>query len=162
VTTATGTGTATLTPSTGVLVNLKAIDESSLPTADKPNMVFPHGFFSYTIQGLISGQTVTLEIAVPDNIPIGSEYWKCQNNQWTKLNIGDDDGDNIITITLVDGGVGDDDGLANGVIVDPGGVGISSMFVVPESELGGLAAMGVCLAAFVALALVTKRRNALS
>jgi hypothetical protein len=37
--------------------------------------------------------------------------------------MGDDDGDNVITITLVDGGLGDDDLTANGVIVDQGGPG---------------------------------------
>nr|QNO51665.1 hypothetical protein IGDPAKFA_00019 [Methanosarcinales archaeon ANME-1 ERB6] len=39
--------------------------------------------------------------------------------------MGSDDGDNVITITLVDGGLGDDDGTANGVIVDQGGPGMS-------------------------------------
>jgi len=37
--------------------------------------------------------------------------------------VGSNDGNNVITITLVDGGLGDDDGLSNGVIVDPGGPG---------------------------------------
>jgi hypothetical protein len=34
------------------------------------------------------------------------------------------DGDNIITLTIRDGGFGDADGVANGTIVDPGGPGI--------------------------------------
>jgi hypothetical protein len=37
--------------------------------------------------------------------------------------MGSDDGDDVITITLVDGGLGDDDGTADGVIVDQGGPG---------------------------------------
>jgi len=39
--------------------------------------------------------------------------------------MGSDDGDPVITITLVDGGLGDDDGTANGVIVEQGGPGMS-------------------------------------
>lgn len=35
--------------------------------------------------------------------------------------MGSNDGDNIITVQLTDGGGGDDDGIANGVIVDQGG-----------------------------------------
>ena len=35
----------------------------------------------------------------------------------------DDDGDNVLTLTLTDGGLGDDDGLPNGEIVDLGGPG---------------------------------------
>jgi hypothetical protein len=38
--------------------------------------------------------------------------------------MGSDDGDNVITITLEDGGLGDDDGECNGVIVDSGGPGV--------------------------------------
>lgn len=37
--------------------------------------------------------------------------------------MGSDDGDNMITITLVDGGLGDDDGDDDGIIVDQGGPG---------------------------------------
>jgi hypothetical protein len=39
--------------------------------------------------------------------------------------LGDDDGDEILTLTLTDGGAGDADGVANGEIVDPGGVASS-------------------------------------
>jgi hypothetical protein len=38
--------------------------------------------------------------------------------------LGSDNGDNILTLTLTDGGPGDADGLANGTIVDPGGPGL--------------------------------------
>ena len=38
--------------------------------------------------------------------------------------MGSDDGDNVITITLVDGGWGDDDGTGNGLIVDQRGPGV--------------------------------------
>ena len=37
--------------------------------------------------------------------------------------MGDNDGDNVITIELTDGGLGDDDLTANGTIVDDGGPG---------------------------------------
>ena len=35
--------------------------------------------------------------------------------------MGSNDGDDTITLTLTDGGTGDADGIANGIIVDPGG-----------------------------------------
>jgi hypothetical protein len=37
--------------------------------------------------------------------------------------LADNDGDNVITITLTDGGLGDDDLSGNGIIVDQGGPG---------------------------------------
>jgi hypothetical protein len=132
VPTATGTGNAVFTTSAGVITNLNAVSEGTLATAGKPaNVVFPHGLFSFTITGLSSGQTVTVDIVLPSNVPVGSQYWKYQNDIWssTPIPIGSDNGDNVISITLTDGGIGDSDGVANGVIVDPGGIG-----VVPEIE----------------------------
>jgi hypothetical protein len=61
---------------------------------------------------------------MPSPVPIGSQYWKYQSGiGWSSLPIGSDDGDNEITVNLTDGGIGDSDQTANGVIVDPGGPG---------------------------------------
>jgi hypothetical protein len=121
--TATRTGMATIVSSFGTLQDLAVVDESTLPLAGKPDLVFPHGFFSFTIVGLTPGQMVTIIITLPSNMPVGSQYWKWQTGKgWYQIPIGDDDGDNIITITLTDGGLGDSDGV-NGIIIDPGGPG---------------------------------------
>ncbi|MCD6470166.1 hypothetical protein J7L29_05145 [Candidatus Bathyarchaeota archaeon] len=57
----------------------------------------------------------------------GRQYWKYHTPEgWYQIPVGDDDGDNIITVQLTDGGLGDDDGEANGIIVDVGGPGIPS------------------------------------
>jgi hypothetical protein len=45
--------------------------------------------------------------------------------------LGDDDGDDVLTITIADGGLGDADGIANGEISDPGAVGLSSTSPAP-------------------------------
>jgi len=56
-------------------------------------------------------------------MPVGTQYWKYQNGNWINCTslLGDDDGDNVLTLELCDGGLGDADGVANGTIVDPGG-----------------------------------------
>jgi len=106
VNTATGTGTAYFSGSSGAIINLSSVNESSLPMAGKPNVTFPHGLFSFNITGLSSGQSVTVTITYPSNIPVGTKYWKygpTQSNNtshWYNLSIGDDDGDNIITVVL--------------------------------------------------------------
>jgi sugar lactone lactonase YvrE len=127
VPTSTGSGNAVFTLSSGVFTNLNAVSEGALPTSGKPaNVVFPNGLFSFTITGLPSGQTVTVGIQLPSDVPTGSQYWKYQeDNGWFSIPIGSDDGDNKITLTLTDGSTGDSDGVANGVIVDPGGLGIA-------------------------------------
>jgi len=117
-TTATSSGTACFTVSDGVIENLTAVAPPSLPS-----VAFPHGMFSFRITGLSTGQTVTLTITLPTAVPVGTVWWKYRNGQWYSLPIGDDDGDNIITITLTDGVFpGDTDSIA-GEITDPGGPG---------------------------------------
>jgi hypothetical protein len=129
VSSATGTGSTSFCATQGTLGNLTAVPENALPAEGKPNLEFPHGFFSFEITGLASGETVTLTITLPSAAPVGTQYWKYgptqENNlnHWYQIPMGDDDGDNVITITLVDGGLGDDDLTANGVIVDQGGPG---------------------------------------
>ncbi len=123
--TATGTGEATFTSSDGNVRNFTAVDEESLPPEGKPDISFPHGFFSFDICCLEPGETVTVTITLPDNVPATTEYWKYQDGQWIDMTslLGDNDNDNVLTLTLTDGGLGDDDGLANGEIVDQGGPG---------------------------------------
>ena len=128
VKTATGTGTAYFATDAGTLENLAAVDESTLPAEGKPALVFPHGFFSFNITGLTpcTHQKVVVTITLPSAVPVGTQYWKYHASEggWIQIPMGSDDGDNVITITLEDGGLGDDDGECNGVIVDSGGPGV--------------------------------------
>jgi hypothetical protein len=50
--TSTGSGTAYFKSDAGVIDDLTAIAEGTLPDAGKPNLLFPHGFFSFNITGL--------------------------------------------------------------------------------------------------------------
>jgi parallel beta-helix repeat protein len=126
--TATGSGIAELESDSGILENAAAVAESSLPTEGKPAINFPHGFFSFTITNIIPGQTVSLTITLPSNIASDSEYWKYGHTpgdptpHWYEIPMSFVEGSrDKITITLVDGGLGDDDLTANGEIVDAGG-----------------------------------------
>jgi hypothetical protein len=127
VETATGSGTATFESDKGIIQDLAAVDEGTLPPEGKPDLDFPHGFFSFNITGLTPCQheTVVVTITLPSAVPVGTQYWKYHASEggWIQIPMGSDDGDNVITITLQDGGLGDDDGECNGEIVDPGGPG---------------------------------------
>jgi len=165
VATATATGTAELCSGSGTIENLTARAENTLPPAGKPNLVFPHGFFSFDITGLSSGETVRVTITLPDPVPVGTQYWKYgptpgdPTDHWYQLTpVLDDDGENIITITLVDGGLGDDDLIANGVIVDQGGPGnpprvpgqgAAGVPAFPSLYIGIIAALGAGVLAYL-------------
>jgi len=143
VTTSKG-GVAAFNTDNGRFSNLDSVAETSLPTESKPAIDFPNGLFTFTISNLSQGATITITITFPSAVPAGSQYWKVIGNTWVKLPdefVGDNDGDNILTLTLTDGGTGDADGLANGVIVDPGGPGTSS---TGSSVVGSGATGGSC------------------
>jgi predicted outer membrane repeat protein len=126
VPTATGTGIATFTTSNGSINNLIA----SLTTVCGAliGYYFPEGFFSFNITNITPGSTVTITITLPSNMPANTQYWKCINGQWLNCNsiLGSNDGDNVLTLALTDGGPFDADGAANGIIVDPGGPVVSA------------------------------------
>lgn len=137
---ATGTGPVNFATTAGVIANLTAVSETSLPTTGKPaGAAFPHGLFSFLVGGITPGTSVTITITYPSAIPENIQYWKCQNDIWINCTtlLGDNDGDNILTLTLTDGGLGDADLLANGVIVDPGGVAVFKMpsFTIEEAKI---------------------------
>jgi len=122
----TGGGMATFATGAGSISNLATVAENTLPATGKPTGVsFPYGLFSFNINSIVPGSTVIVTITLPSALPAGSQYWKFQNNAWVNMTpyLGSNDGDNVITLTLKDGGPGDSDGVANGIIVDPGGPG---------------------------------------
>ena len=123
-------------PDGGVIEGLTAVSESTLPSAGKPTLTFPHGFFTFRITGLAVGQTVTVTVTLPSDLPSTASYWKYHASEggWIQIPMGSNDGDNVITIALVDGGLGDDDGIANRVIVDQGGPGTPR----PAGPVGGV------------------------
>jgi len=131
--TTTGAGNASFACSPGCINNLTAVS----PTPSGCPVYLPYGVFSFNISCIDPGQTVTVTVTLPGPVPAGSVWWKYQNGSWYSLPIGDDDGDNIITITLTDGGQGDADEAANGQIIDDGGPGALARGLIVRSTEGG-------------------------
>jgi hypothetical protein len=67
------------------------------------------------------GGTATVKITFPSGIPAGSKVYKVGPAGFQEFAGATIQG-NTVTLTLTDGGAGDSDGVANGVIVDPVGV----------------------------------------
>ncbi|MDI6799567.1 MAG: stalk domain-containing protein [Actinomycetota bacterium] len=111
---------------TGAFGNLTHTLEKDIPSGAPTGYTFPYGLFSFNVTQVNAGSTIKVTITFPDKIPAGSEYWKYLGGKWVNCTslISDNDGDNVLILTLTDGGLGDADGLANGMISDPGGVAI--------------------------------------
>ena len=143
----------------------------SCPAEGNGNLQFPHGFFSFYITGLSNGESVTVTITLPSVVPVGTQYWKCgptpgdASNHWYQLPMGDDDGDNIVTITLVDNGLGDDVLTGeDGTIVDDGGPGVPPVGgeVYPVNRVAILApwiGLAALMAVALAVAVLIKRKR---
>jgi len=123
---ATGEGNATFTTDIGGITDLRKYSQLDCLGGQGlagGTFTFPFGFFSFKIVGLVPGAKATITITLPSPIPPGAYYYKCINGQsvdCTSL-LGHNDGGNILTLTITDGGLGDADGAANGTIIDPGG-----------------------------------------
>jgi len=132
---ATSAGPVSFSTDGGGFCRMTAVAEANLPQQGKPNVSFPFGFFDWSICGLTPGQTVTVTITYPSNIPSPAQFWKFINSSgWTQVQppiLGSDNGDNILTLTITDGVMpGDIDSVVNGEIVDPGGPAVGSLSVI--------------------------------
>jgi len=113
----------------GKFEKLEYVDPNTLPEVPQPGN-FEYGLFRFNITGInpvVSSTTVILTF--PNDLPNGTTYWKygptSTNNSphwYTIPSMIDTINRKQLTITLVDGGLGDDEFLtANGRIVDDGG-----------------------------------------
>ncbi|MEA3414967.1 MAG: CFI-box-CTERM domain-containing protein, partial [Thermodesulfobacteriota bacterium] len=108
------------------LTSLLAVNPADITeTTNRPEDLI-YGLIDIQIKVTMPGDTATVTIHLPTPAPDGYKWYKYgPNNGW------DDYTDNVVfnvdrdqvTLTLIDGGIGDDDGNANGVIVDPLGLG---------------------------------------
>lgn len=111
-------GPLTLQTSDGRISTFKPV---STPDQSSPEYNYPVGFYDYQITGLTPGQSVRLTFTLPDGANDPTHYIKCDDHNCKTLPDTHVELDGRrITITLTDGGVGDADGVADGVINDPG------------------------------------------
>jgi hypothetical protein len=151
-------GLAYLTPSAGMIDDLTPVS----PPAGAP-VSFPYGMFSFNVTGVGSGGTATITVELPGAVPVGTKWWKYQGGSWYSLPNLSDNGDNIMVISLTDGGQGDGDHTINAQITDPGGPGGASVGwdPYPISKVRVLLpwiALGLAIAAGASL-LVFRRRQ---
>ena len=103
------------------LSNVSAIEADTLG-APPQDVSFPLGALGFNVNGLTPGAAIEVEIEFPEEVSVSS-YYKFSDHWYEFL----DDGTTGATVTpgkvtlkFVDGGRGDHDETANGVIVDPG------------------------------------------
>ena len=112
------------------LVSLYPMDPESDEIGDKNGMPdnLIYGLIDFKIKVDTPGSSVTLTIFLPESVPEDYKWYKySQTEGWYDFsaNVSFNSERNQLSLTLVDGGTGDDDGEENGIIVDPSGLGIA-------------------------------------
>lgn len=131
-----------------------------------PSYSFPHALFDFVLTGGAGAATIT--ITYPTAIPANAVYWKygpspagyncsgaaCALPHWYQMPSAQAViAGNTITLTIHDGGVGDDDLAVNGVIVDQGGPGVAlaggaGATAIPTMSEWAMLAMAALLSLF--------------
>ena len=124
-----------------------------VPPVANPGITFPHGLFAFTVSACTVGSSVTFTILYPQVLPPGTQYWKYGPTiaqpapHWYVLPaaiVG-----NKVTFTIADGGLGDDDLLANGAVVDAGGPGFGALGIGQTAAVPTLAQWALILLALL-------------
>jgi hypothetical protein len=118
----TSLGTVGFNINAGSLTTLANIKPADMTCSAPAGYILPYGMFGFNITGLNAGQQVAVIIRFPNPLPLGAKFYKCINGSLVDCSsIVTRIDEYTVQLNLTDGGPFDADGLANGVIVDPGG-----------------------------------------
>ena len=105
---------------------LKNVFSTKAPAGQAQDFALRYGLFGFQVTNVKPGGTATVDLTLPTGATAVG-YAK-QDPHTKALSRFDFDGQtgavvhgNTITLYIQDGGRGDDDGIVNGVVVDPGG-----------------------------------------
>jgi hypothetical protein len=122
------------------IVSLRALSADQVDMTSGPEALT--GLISFKLSLLEGETTAQITICLSQPAPEGADWYKySMENGWEiypgeYVSVSSDR--RSITITLVDGGVGDDDGVQNGLIVDPSALGGSSSILGYSSQTSGV------------------------
>lgn len=136
------------------------------PGTPRPGMVVPHGLLKLNTDGCDAGALVTVRLTYPNDLPSGAEYWKwgrtADNTAQHWYRIPATLQGRIVSFVLRDGGLGDDDLLANGRVQDPSALVLpAAVGGVTPAAIPSLSEWAVALLSLMmgGLALRLRRRN---
>ena len=108
--------------------SLENVFATPAPATSAPGVVLPYGLIGFRVTDVELGGIATVDLTLPTGAAVDG-YYK-QDPETQSLSRFDFDGEtgaiingSTVTLYLRDGGRGDDDGVINGVVVDPGGPG---------------------------------------
>jgi hypothetical protein len=101
---------------------IKELDPAAIADTDNRPLSFPYGLLSYRI-AVVPGGTATMEVEFSEEAPANGSYvtqaYTHEDGWHLNENILYLELDRAMMITWQDGGIGDADGVVNGIIVNP-------------------------------------------
>jgi hypothetical protein len=138
----------------GNFVTFYSIDTSTLFNDTNRPKTLMHDLVDMKVKVNSAGSTATVKIYFTEALPEDYKvfHYSRTTNSWTDYSNYStfNNKRNIVTITMVDGGVGDDDGASDGMIVDPFTVGVDSSTSIPATGVDGSGGGGGCFIATAA------------
>ena len=131
----------------------EGVSSTAQPAGAPTTLVYDNGFFTYTVAGLANGGSATVTVTLPAGSSATS-YVNCP----TQCIVGGSGSGTTVSITLVDGGPGDADGVANGRILVRAGAGGREPTPAGNGGGGG-GSFGGSLLLVLAAALSWRRRR---
>ncbi len=115
------------------------------PAAPPAGVTFPMGALTFEVAGVTPGGLVPIRLTFPAGVPAWA-YYKYSGGAWSRLDWDGTTGGRpldarTLELVLRDGGRGDEDGSADGVVRDPGAPGLIG-FAVDDAGDGGDAVPG--------------------
>jgi hypothetical protein len=102
--------------------SLLEVEMQPTPPQAPPGLGLPLGLLAFELHGVAVGGTVTVDYLMPAGAG-ATAFWQWDGAAWSEFGwdgvTGAQINGDIATLTYIDGGRGDLDGVANGVIVDP-------------------------------------------
>jgi hypothetical protein len=106
----------------------------SATTATGTEYTYPMPQFSYNVTGIAVGSTISVTINFGSALPTEFALLKVKDDG-TTVEVDATDwvliGDNLVQVSITDGGYLDDDGVENGTIIDPVTVGVPAQTIEP-------------------------------
>ena len=177
---ATLSDTVGLSPSLGEIGYLSVLDSGEIAEEQLPEESLNYHWFDFRIDGLDidvnNPASVDITFYFPEALPSGAKWYKYDRatqtvSDYTNYVVIDG---SLVTLTLTDGGLGDADGVVNGVIVDPSGPALpdsvaqissgngneSQVSATPTMQTGGSGAPGpLFLAAGLLILCLARQRK---
>jgi hypothetical protein len=94
--------------------------------------------FEFVAEQCEIGSTIQITLAFPAALPPDTKHWKRIDGAWVDWTDRVTIAGNTIRLEVTDGGEGDTDGIANGIIVDPSGPAIASTSFGLDTDADGV------------------------